>query len=526
MKKIIIPILLLIVMLIPKSSNALTYVEDTSHLSHNLPYYTNIFNYYNVSNYNKAMTIISNTLTQYPSYKFVVLKRYSVNSEFIDIYLVNSPYISYTYSTNWTFTLNGIKSMMTVTSSTSSTTYVSSYSSSKLNLFYYKKGYSVSSYTGSKFYESGYDYQILYSNVDIPLNGDNIYNDNILLKMNLYGIPYTFSTSTNTSELYSSITFNSYDKGTTQYLSSGDNFYTSDLSGTMYTFSSSSYKNVIIDIINNSLSTGDTFNIQLKTDNSNSLPAALYGLKDNTYEFISYINFNYDNFFPSSYIYTIGNNQICINGICRTIGDFSTYQIRYDLETISQNSTFIYSGSQQVLLSYDTEGFDYTPPSEDNENNHGGSGTSIDRDDIANDPIWFQRTNDYFSSLGDMDTLEKLNPIYWLKGIGYIFIDLLVPTSDNNSFQEVYDALYEKFPIINDLKSIVEQVFDESLINSSTEAPKITINLEPLGLGLGILTLIDFAFFDDFIKYIRIFIVSFMLLELVFWYYKKIGGII
>ena len=121
--------------------------------------------------------------------------------------------------------------------------------------------------------------------------------------------------------------------------------------------------------------------------------------------------------------------------------------------------------------------------------------------------------------------MEKLNPIYWLKGIGMIFVDLLVPTNVSNMFEEVYNAIYERFPIINDLKTIITQVFDESLINEPESAPKITIDLTKLNIGLGVITLIDFSMFDDFISYIRVFIVSFMVLELVFWYYKKIGGL-
>ncbi len=505
MKKYIISLILLTITILPIKSNALTYVSDTSHESQNLPYYVNLFNNYNDSVYQKALTIINNTLKTNPTYKFVVAKEYGIynrdNNKLVVFLVGDNANISYTYNKNWSFYLNEIKSSMTVSSSTTSTTYNGSSSNSQKTLFYYKKGYGVPSYTGSSFYYSDYDFDIVYSNIDLKLTGDNIYNEKMLLKMNLYGTPYTITSDNNNSELYSKISFSDYDKGTVQRLASGDNFYTADLSGTLYTFSSNSYKNVTIDI--DKLEVGESVKIQFKTDNALVKPPVLYHISNGKEVRNGEFEYQYTEFFPETKVYTLTRTE-----------NMTSFRIKLDLTTASQTFQLIYSGEDEPTIAYDKSNFDIKY--DEDIDNPGGN---------TDNGSWFNRTQDYFDSLGDMDIMEKLNPIYWLKGIGMIFVDLLVPTNVSNMFEEVYNAIYERFPIINDLKTIITQVFDESLINEPESAPKITIDLTKLNIGLGVITLIDFSMFDDFISYIRVFIVSFMVLELVFWYYKKIGGL-
>lgn len=536
MKKYIIFLLLLLI--IPINVLAFEKATDTTHESYLIPYYTNLFNDYNYSTYKKALEIVNNSPKNNANYRYdyIITKNYNGTITIIQVGH-NQTYLNLRYSKSsnyYSFAIDKVDTSvpstaiyfetMTITSSTTATTF-SGKSSNGYAFFSSYSGYSTSGYNGSNFINNN---DILYSTISIKLSGSNIYNDNILRKMSTFGIPYKYSDissldSSGKQEYYKNMNFQKYGKITTQILKSGDTFYNFDLRGTNYLISSETYKNVTITIPNNMAIAEGSFDVQFKTDNYIANPPALYGLYNGKYEFITYMYYKLDKFFPNSYIYTISKNSIYADydNYQELPKTYEGFQIRYDLEkSSSQNSVFIYSGSFEVSLSYDLEDFSYISPSEE-----GNTGNNTP-DEIAGNGKWFERTEEYFKSLGDMELLEKLNPIYWIRGLAYVFIDLLVPTKEDNSFQQVYDTIYEKFPIINDLKSIIEQVFDESLINTPNQAPKITINLAPLGIGLGTYTLIDFAIFDDFISYIRIFIVSFMLLELVFWYYRKIGSVI
>lgn len=541
MKKIILTFILLLI--IPKNTKALMYADDTTHLSHNLPYYTNTFNSYDKSNYSRALNIIKNSARSLGSnlYYYMIIKdelgKIRIVQYITDTYtyekmkyarlkyIKNSNYYTFNFSyTNTTSTYQAFHVSTPITSSTTANSFTNlKYEdfniSTGYELFRHYKGHSISGYNGSNFVTNN---SILYSEFDLKIVGSNIYNDNILLKINLFGNPYTYS-STNQTDLYSSINFNQYNHQNIEYLKTGDTFYSADLTGSIFTYSSTNHNNLSFTIQNTNV-TSSSFDIQVKTDNYSSIerPPALYGCgSDDKCTFISYLTYaDKTKPFLTSYIGSFDNLQFCVSGVCKTIGNYAVYQLRFDFsKDLDQNVTVIFNGDNPIIPSYDLSDFEYVKPDE-------GGGYPTPPSDDRNDNGWFDRTEDYFNKLGDMELLEKLNPIYWLKGLGFILVDLFVPTNEffETWQQETMDKLKSNFDITS-IVNIAKELKD-LLDVSNNEVPQLEMDFSFMNIdGFGKFKF-DFSWYTKYRPVVHNFIIAVLLVNTLFWLIRKVSGLL
>lgn len=526
MKKIILTLLLLLI--IPFNVKALNHITNTNDESYLIPYYTNTFTDYNSqkiyhgidlinqiksnqnsSGFNNNFAILkTNGGATYYVYRFYEQPNLEIDS------LSNYNRFSLRSGTSWPYYAE-----LTTSSTTSSVISINQYN----QLFsQHNKGYEISGYTGTSFISN---YSVVYSTSDIKLKGNNIYNGNILKKYTMYGSPYIYSNYTDKQALYSEINFLKYQKVEEKYLSSGDNFYTADLVGYPYLYTSTGHNNLTINIINTQISMGKTFKLQFMTDNYNKTPPALYGCSNSECKFISYLNYSTDSrTLRSSEIFEIGNMQLCIKGICRVLGDYSSYQIRYKYEdNTTQNNFLIFNGSQSVITSYDTDDFEYVAPDDEGKYpSHGGGSSSFD--DI-NDG-WFDRVDNFFKDLGDMSTFDKLNPLNWLKGLFLGLIDLFVPT--NEFFETWQQDTINKLKSNFDITSIVNiaNELKDLLDVSNNEVPQLEIDFSFMNIEGFSTVKFDFSWYSKYRPIVHNFIIAILLVNTLFWLIRKVSGLL
>lgn len=520
MKKIILTFILLLI--IPINTKALEHITNTSNENHLIPYYTNTFTDYNTSIIYKGIDLInqikSKTDSSNAKLNYAILKSNGGASYYM-FRFYNQPYLEVSRLSSYNQYVmksdNNFPYYSQIFETSTSSSIISADQYNQAFSLHYR-GYDISGYTVTGFTNN---YTVVYSTSDIKLKGNNIYNGNIMKKYTMYGSPYIYSNYTDKQALYSEINFLKYQKVEEKYLSSGDNFYTADLVGYPYMYTSTGHKNLKINILNTQISMGKTFKLQFMTDNYNKTPPALYGCNNSECKFITYLNYSSDQrTLRSSEIFEIGNMQICIKGICRTLGDYASYEIRYKYEdNTTQNNFLIFNGSQSVITSYDTDDFEYVAP--DDEGNYP---TQPDR----NDNGWFDRTEDYFNKLGDMELLEKLNPIYWLKGLGFILVDLFVPTNEffETWQQETMDKLKSNFDITS-IVNIAKELKD-LLDVSNNEVPQLEMDFSFMNIdGFGKFKF-DFSWYTKYRPIVHNFIIAVLLVNTLFWLIRKVSGLL
>lgn len=103
-------------------------------------------------------------------------------------------------------------------------------------------------------------------------------------------------------------------------------------------------------------------------------------------------------------------------------------------------------------------------------------------------------------------------------GIEYLF----VPGQDNilsNTFDSMYENVNNKFPIIQQLRTVIDTLLNEEYIES--QAPSFKINLYGSEMSI-----IDFSMFESIKGWVHQIILAFAWGLFVFRFYKRLPGII